>query len=247
MNKIASKLIDEGYNVLNSKKKFIDFTGETNPDKLLNDLKNMPHAFVIACIVDRQITAERAWLIPYKLKERLGSFEIDYLLKLTEKKILNAMRKPTSLHRFNKTMSTNIYSAIQKIKNEYKGDASKIWKNKPSSALIVYRFLQFKGVGIKIAPMATNILVRNFKIKVSDKYSIDVSPDVQVKRVFKRLNLIDKNATNEEMIYKARSLHPDYPGIFDLSCWEIGREWCRPKRPICNECFMQDVCPSAIQ
>jgi endonuclease III len=33
-----------------------------------------------------------------------------------------------------------------------------------------------------------------------------------------------------------------YPGIFDLSCWEIGRSWCRPNKIICEECYLNDYC-----
>jgi len=36
--------------------------------------------------------------------------------------------------------------------------------------------------------------------------------------VFQRLGFISRNASNEELIYSARELNPDYPGIFDLSC-----------------------------
>ena len=62
--------------------------------------------------------------------------------------------------------------------------------------------------------MAANILARDFKILMADYICIDVSPDTYVKRVFKRLGFISKNASNYELIYSARELNPEYPGIF---------------------------------
>jgi endonuclease III len=70
-----------------------------------------------------------------------------------------------------------------------------------------------------------------------------VSPDTHVKRVFKRLGIISKDASDDELIYSARELNPEYPGIFDLSCWDIGRKWCKPKEPDCNNCELKVYCP----
>lgn len=142
-------------------------------------------------------------------------------------------------------MAEIFYLAIRRIEENYLGDAAQIWADKPSSSAIVRRFLEFKGAGPKIATMAANILVREFKIPVSDKYSIDISVDVQVRRTFERLGITRKGASNDELIYTARELHPTYPGIFDLSVWEIGRNWCRPSSPLCKQCYMEEYCPSA--
>ena len=128
---------------------------------------------------------------------------------------------------------------------KYDGDASKIWSDTPSSGTVVYRFLQIHGVGPKIATMATNLLVRDFKIKLKDHYSIDVSADTHVKRVLRRLELTEENASSEQIIYRARGLHPEFPGLLDYPCWRIGKDWCTPRNPLCDQCYMQEVCPTA--
>ena len=137
-------------------------------------------------------------------------------------------------------MGENFYLAIQKIHSDFRDDASNIWRDNPGSATLVRRFLEFKGIGIKIATMAANILARDFKISMKDYINIDISPDVHVKRVFNRLGFISEDASNDKIIYCARELNPKYPGIFDLPCWEIGRNWCRPNKPICDKCCLND-------
>ena len=132
------------------------------------------------------------------------------------------------------------------MNSQYQGNASLIWENKPSSSTVVYRFLEFDGVGPKIATMATNILARDFKIPLSDYYSIDISVDIHVRRVLKRLGLIPPKATTEQIIYRARSLNPEFPGLLDNPVWEIGRTWCKPTTPKCEKCYMNDLCPSVM-
>jgi len=71
--------------------------------------------------------------------------------------------------------------------------------------------------------MAANILARDFKVPLSDYYSIDTSVDVQVSRVFERLGLIEPKSSIERVVYRARALHPEFPGLLDYPAWKVGR------------------------
>lgn len=239
---IKNRLVEYGEKLFNAPRKPHQFTKVEEADRLLNDLDSHPHAFVLACIMDRQIKAERAWIIPYKFMEKLGDFSMLTLRSLSLDEVRDLMSKPEPLHRFVDSMAQFFYSGINRITSNYNDDASKIWSNTPSSAAVIYRFLEFDGVGPKIASMATNILARDFKVPFSDYFSIDISADVHVRRVFGRLGLTSKDATIEQLIYRARSLHPEFPGLMDLAAWEIGRNWCRPKKADCQSCFMKDLC-----
>jgi endonuclease III len=244
--RIAEVLVDKGKTLFDSPRNIVTFTGNVQADNLLNDLENMSHAFVLACVMDRQIKAELAWQIPYLISEKLGNFNFQTLAALSLQEVEKLMTVPSPLHRFPSEMSKNFYFAIQTISENYGGVASNIWNGKPSSAEVVYRFLQFRGVGQKIGTMAANILARNFKVEFSDYYSIDISVDVHIKRVFYRLGLIPDQASNEQIIFRARALSPQFPGLLDLPVWEIGRTWCKPSEPNCSECYMQQVCPKTL-
>lgn len=220
---IRDRLVEHGETLFHAPKQPIQFTKDPLADGLLNDLDHHPHAFVLACVMDRQLKTERAWLIPYRISEKIGGFSMDILSTLSQGDVNRLMREPEPLHRFVETMANHLYLAIQRIKNKYKGDASLIWADKPSSAEVVYRFLKFDGVGPKIASMAANILAREFKLPFSDYYSIDTSAYVHVRRVFARLGLCRADVTVEQVIYKARALYPEFPGMMDLPCREIGR------------------------
>ena len=113
---------------------------------------------------------------------------------------------------------------------KYNNHAENIWSGKPKSALIIRRFLEFKGIGVKIANMAVIILARDFKIPMQDYSSIDIAPDVQVKKYFISKGLLRENASNDELIYLAREIYPEFPGLLDFAAWRGGREIKKGKR-----------------
>jgi len=202
----------------------IDFqTNNQKAERALRDIENLPHMFVLGCVMDRQIKAERAWELPYLFSEQIGGTKFNAFKKISRHDTRKLFKK-NSLHRFPEKMADIFYDAVQDIQNKYQGDASKIWNDNPPSALIIRRFLEFKGVGVKIATMATNILVRDYKIKMKDYSSIDISPDIQVKKALINNGFLREDVSNEEIIYWAREVYPEYPGILDLRLWEMGRD-----------------------
>ncbi len=243
---IRDILVERGMAIYRAPREEITpFTGNEDADRLLNDLSDHPHAFVLACIMDRKIKAERAWMVPFHIRERLQDFSMIRLAALSRDDVFRLMAEPVPLHRFVDMMAGFFFSGVQRIATQYGSNASLIWAERPSSAMVVYRFLEFDGVGPKIANMAANILARHFKVEFSDYYSIDISADVQVRRVFGRLGLTPPDASVEQLVYRARSLHPEFPGLLDLPSWEIGRKWCRPRVKECGACYMRALCPTA--
>src|SRR3989344_4718144 len=222
--KIIEELITEGTKRIQAPRNINPFeTGIPKAEQLLNDLEHFPYIFVLACVMDRQIRTGRAWAIPYHVGKEIGGFEFSNFLKFNINEIRTIFIKK-SLHRFNEVMAKNFYLAIQDIHSKYNDNAANIWAGKPKSASVIRRFLEFKGVGIKIANMAANILARDFKIPMVDYSSIDIAPDVQVKRFFTHYGLLRKGGSKEELIYLAREIYPKYPGILDIAAWELGRK-----------------------
>ena len=238
------KLVEIGrerfYDLKNTIKRH-QFTGDDEVDFYFNNLEEYAHLYVLSCLMDRGIKAEKAWKIPYQVCKHFNSFDIVSLSKISQEDIIDYFmsKKP---HRYNSDMAKVFYNAVQKICNEYCGDVSKIWKDKPSSASVIFQFLQFDGCGIKIATMATNILVREYGVELSDYFSIDISPDIHIRRIMHRLGLVNSENDINSVIFKARELNPDFPGIIDVACWEIGRKYCHPSNPDCLNCLLKQCC-----
>lgn len=243
-SKTTARLLELGREWAPSPGQPVDFEVGDEANALLNDLEHHPHAFVMGCIADFMIKAERAWLVPFEMRHRLGGdLSIAVLAGLSEQALEDALTTPSALSPYPTKLAHRNRLAIERIKSAYGGDVSRIWSDRPSSDEVVYRFLGFEGVGPKIATMAANILARDFHIPFSDRWAIDVSVDTHVRRVFKRLGLVDTDASDEQVLLRARALNPRYPGELDLPCWEIGRKWCHAKKPECTTCPMDALCP----
>jgi len=239
-------LVDYGLELHKQPREKIPFSMNPESDNYLNDIETYPHFFVLGCVMDRQIKAWRAWLIPYTISQSVGGTGFSDFLTLDLPKTIKIFNNQ-SLHRMPTKMAHCFYDAVQKIHDDYSDDAGNIWKRgNPSSQEVIDRFAQFNGVGQKISTMATNILVREFKVPLRDTSAIDISVDIQIDRVFKRLGLVPKSASRDDIIQSARLLYPQYPGIFDSVCWEIGEAWCKPEHQQCEKCFMDEYCPKIL-
>jgi endonuclease III len=131
---IRDRLVEHGQTLICAPKQLIQFTKVPGADALLNDLDNHPHAFVLACVMDRQVKAEKAWLIPHRISAKLNGFSMQALCPLSRADVNRLMSQPEPLHRFVDKMSGFFQLAVQRINTEYVGEAARIWTGKPSSS-----------------------------------------------------------------------------------------------------------------
>jgi hypothetical protein len=139
-------------------------------------------------------------------------------------------------------MARIFHNTLERIELDYAGDAQRIWNDRPSSATLIRRFLQFDGMILRMAAKAANTLYRDFKVPLSDASSLDVTPEDAVRRVFQRAGFIGRYVSDEEVIYLARELYVRYPAIFAKPCLDITRQACWPERPRCSVCILNRAC-----
>jgi endonuclease III len=88
-------------------------------------------------------------------------------------------------------------------------------------------------------------------VEFSDYSFIDIAPDVHTMRVFQRLGLTpyisDPEIVRIYIICRARELNPEFPGIVDGLCWEVGRNFCSPRKPKCGDCQFAGFCMKEVK
>lgn len=217
------------------------FTGDPEADALLETSAN---AFLIGVLFTQGIPAERAWAGPSGLLARLGTLDPEYLGE-HEPEVAAAVQQSPMLHRFKHTLPAWISAAGRRLCELYDGDAANIWPAGDHVLDVTERLGRFPGIGRKKAVMATEILVRHFGIELQGRECGQVAYDVQVRRVFLRAGLVNED-TVETIEAAASTACPEAPGTLDLATWLIGRNWCRPRIPLCESCRLGDVCPRLV-
>jgi uncharacterized HhH-GPD family protein len=218
------------------------FSGDARADALL---EADPNAFLFGVLFTQGIPAERAWAGPFALLQRLGSIEPRFLAEHAEA-VRAAFQAPPMLHRFKETLPRWVVSAGRRLAEEYDGEASRIWPDGAHVLQVTERLSAFDGIGRKKAVMAVEILTRHFGVALAGRECGQVAFDVQVRRVFLRSGLADEDSLEAIEAAAARAC-PESPGTLDLATWLIGRDWCRPKAPRCDECRLGAVCARRVE
>ena len=114
--------------------------------------------------------------------------------------------------------TSHFYAALQDIRRKYSGDASRIWAGNPRSATVVRRFPEFAGAGVKIATMAANILER-FQGADGRLFIHRYFPGSRGNAISRSMVSCARDGTTDELIYLARELSPEFPGLRDVAAW----------------------------
>ncbi len=208
-------------------------------------VKRSDEAFLLGVLFTQGIPAERAWAGPYHLRQRLGHFDLGRIAGSSDA-VAAAVAAPPALHRFVHTLPLWISSAAQRIQAEYGGEAGRIWADGSHVTDVMRRLLAFDGIGPKKATMAVELLVRSRGAQLTGLECGGVAYDVHVRRVFLRSGLVAEDTPGAVRDAAAHACPPE-PGLLDLPAWLIGREWCRPREPLCDACRLGEVCPRLVQ
>jgi endonuclease-3 len=203
------------------------------------------YAFCIATCLDRQTKADIIWTIPFDIKAALGHLDPQriYHMSLDElgKLFASLPRRP----RFVNDAPKTIQELTRIVVEECDGDAAKIWEGK-RAVQVKRTFESIHGVGSGIANMAVLLIEQAFRVHFDDHWNMDIKPDVHTKRVLHRLGMSTAE-TEVAALEASRRMNPEFPGIVDTGLWQIGRSWCHPSNPDCQNCRVEKLCQKRIR
>lgn len=144
-------------------------------------------------------------------------------------KELEELIRPAGLY---KSKSKRLKSIAKILMDEYDGDLSKILEKEVEEAR--KDLLDLPGVGPKTADCV--LLFAGNR---------DVLPvDTHVERTLKRLGFVDPESDSEGAKEQFEKFVPEGKSReMHLLLIELGRNVCKARGPICNECPLKDLCP----
>ncbi len=125
-------------------------------------------AFLYGVLFNQGQRANKAWLAPGQLRERLGTLEPAQLARLPLEALEDALRRPPALHRFPGRMARYLRMACELLVRQYAGDARRLWSPPTQAKALLRRLEAFAGIGHHKAEIAVFLLTVEFAVPVLD-------------------------------------------------------------------------------
>ena len=120
-----------------------------------------PMALLVGFALDQQVTVQKAFTGPLVLKERLGSLDAGTLATADLEPVFRA--KP-AVHRFPGSMAQRVHDLAVHIRDEYDGDAARVWTDAADTDALRANLAALPGFGeMKIKSLGA-VLAKQFGV-----------------------------------------------------------------------------------
>jgi uncharacterized HhH-GPD family protein len=125
-----------------------------------------PLALLVGFALDQQITVQKAFSGPMTLKERLGAFDADTLASADLEPVF---REKPAIHRYPGSMSKRVHELAVYIRDNYDGDAARVWTEAANSAELRANLADLPGFGeMKVKSMGA-VLAKRFGVEAAQE------------------------------------------------------------------------------
>lgn len=123
-----------------------------------------PMALLVGFVLDQQVTVQKAFVGPLALQERLGTLEAGALADADLEPIF---REKPAIHRFPGSMAQRVHDLATHIRDEYDGDAARVWTDAADTPALLANLKALPGVGeMKIKAIA-GVLAKQYGVKAA--------------------------------------------------------------------------------
>ncbi len=98
----------------------------TDSDEANELIASDPMALLVGFALDQQVTVQKAFAGPLAIKQRLGALDA---ATLASADLESVFREKPAIHRFPGKMAERVQALAVHVRDEYAGDAERVWKD----------------------------------------------------------------------------------------------------------------------
>jgi uncharacterized HhH-GPD family protein len=120
-----------------------------------------PMALLVGFALDQQVTVQKAFAGPLALKERLGGLDA---ATLASADLEAAFREKPAIHRFPGAMARRVHDLAVYVRDQYDGDASRVWTDATDGDELRENMLALPGFGEMKVKALGAVLAKQFGV-----------------------------------------------------------------------------------
>jgi uncharacterized HhH-GPD family protein len=137
----------------------------TDSDEANALIASDPMALLIGFALDQQVTVQKAFSGPLALKERLGAIDA---ATLADADLEPVFRQRPAIHRFPGSMAQRVHDLAVHIRDEYDGDAARVWTDAPDTDALRANLASLPGFGEMKVKALGSVLAKRFGVAAAE-------------------------------------------------------------------------------
>jgi uncharacterized HhH-GPD family protein len=133
----------------------------TDSDEANALIASDPMALLIGFALDQQVQVQKAFSGPLVLKERVGSIDAGTLAAADLDPVF---RERPAIHRFPGSMAQRVHELALHIRDEYDGDAARVWTDAADSEALRANLAGLPGFGEMKVKALGSVLAKRFGV-----------------------------------------------------------------------------------
>ena len=133
----------------------------TESDEANRLIASDPMALLVGFALDQQITVQHAFTGPLTLRERLGSIDAATLAAADLEPVF---RTKPAIHRYPGAMAKRLHALAVHIRDEYDGDAARVWTDAADSDALRANLEALPGFGEMKVKALGSVLAKQFGV-----------------------------------------------------------------------------------
>jgi uncharacterized HhH-GPD family protein len=136
----------------------------TDSDEANALIASDPMALLVGFELDQQVTVQKAFTGPLALRERLGSVDADTLASADLEPVF---RQRPVVHRYPKSMAKRVHDLAVYVRENYGGDAARIWSEAKDSEELRSNLAALPGFGEMKIKSLGSVLAKRFGVEAA--------------------------------------------------------------------------------